>query len=265
MASDASDHAAPRPHVMLRHCSRTFRDARGGELRVIDDVSFEVRAGEIVSLIGPSGCGKTTLLRIIAGLVEADGGELLVDDAPVTDPPSIFALVFQDARVLPWKTVRANVEFALELKHHRRLTQAEREECEHYISAVGLQDFMAAYPYQLSGGMKQRVGVARALVRKPEVLLLDEPFGALDAQTRIVMQDLFLTLQEQFRVTSVLVTHDIDEAVYMSSRCLVLTGRPASLRATIDIDLPWPRQRTGARNMPELVRYRAQLWDLLKP
>jgi NitT/TauT family transport system ATP-binding protein len=255
------------PRLEVRDCQKSFqRDTGHGAetLTVVDGLSLSVAPGTIVSLLGPSGCGKTTLLRMIIGLVQPDSGTILVNGRPVDDPAKIFSIVFQDIRILPWKTVRANVAFAMELKHHRKLTPAElRDEVDYYLEAVGLTEFLNAYPHQLSGGMRQRVGVARALVRRPEVLLLDEPFGALDAQTRMLMQDLYLGLHEKFKLTTLLITHDVDEAIYMSSSCTVLTRRPSRVKETVVIDLPQPRLSSNARNVPQFVQYRAHVWDLL--
>jgi ABC-type nitrate/sulfonate/bicarbonate transport system ATPase subunit len=243
---------------------KSFRLRHGERLEVLRQISFAVSAEELVAIIGPSGCGKTTLLRIIDGLAAADDGTVLLDGKRVTEPSPGLAMVFQDGRILPWKTVQQNVEFALELKYHRRLRRDERDLAREYVDAVGLTRFASSYPYQLSGGMQQRVGVARALVRLPRVLLLDEPFGALDAQTRLVMQDLFLSLQERYGLTAVLVTHDIDEAVYMSHRCIVLGRNPGHVKATVRIELPTPRHRYDVRAASEFGRYRSDLWNLLR-
>jgi NitT/TauT family transport system ATP-binding protein len=233
-------------------------------LVVLDDVSLTAYPGELVSIIGPSGCGKTTLLRIIDGLIPRDEGTVRVLDVPVSTPPPSIAVVFQDGRLLPWRTVLQNVEFALELKAHRRLNKEEKELAREFVDAVGLGNFMKHYPHQLSGGMQQRVGVARALARVPDLLLLDEPFGALDAQTRLVMQDWFLSLQQRYQLAAVLVTHDIDEAVYMSRRCVVLTRQPGRVKRVVDVDLPPAREDDDVRGMPEFGHYRSQLWRLLR-
>ncbi len=233
-------------------------------LVVLDGVSLTVFPGELVSIIGPSGCGKTTLLRIIDGLISHDAGSIRVQDVPVQDPPSSIAVVFQDGRLLPWRTVVQNVEFALELKVHRRLNKEEKDRAREYFDAVGLGNFMKHYPHQLSGGNQQRVGVARALAKVPDLLLLDEPFGALDAQTRLVMQDWFLSLQRRYALAAVLVTHDIDEAVYMSKRCVVLTRQPGGVKRVVDVDLPDTRDRQDVRGLPEFGQYRSQLWQLLR-
>jgi NitT/TauT family transport system ATP-binding protein len=239
----------------------------GGDRRlsVLDGVSFDVRRGEVMSVIGPSGAGKTTLLRAIAGLEPFDGGSVKVDGVPVVRRHhDIFSIVFQDVRLLPWKTVRDNVELALRLKHHRRLTAGEKASCAEYIDAVGLSAFAENYPHQLSGGMQQRVGLARALVRTPQVLLLDEPFGALDAQTRLAMQEFFLKVLERFDLTAMLVTHDIEEAVFMGTACLLLAGQPARVMKHLRIDLPSPRYAEATRQDTRLLDYRAELWSDLR-
>ncbi|BCB90046.1 ABC transporter ATP-binding protein [Phytohabitans suffuscus] len=233
-------------------------------LVVLDDVSLTAYPGELVSIIGPSGCGKTTLLRIIDGLIPHDGGQVKVLDQVVDEPPTSIAVVFQDGRLLPWRTVVQNVEFALELQVHRRLNKQEKERAREFVDAVGLGNFMKHYPHQLSGGMQQRVGVARALARVPDLLLLDEPFGALDAQTRLVMQDWFLSLQRRYSLAAVLVTHDIDEAVYMSKRCVVLTRQPGRVKRVVEFELPDARDRQDVRSLPEFGHYRSQLWQLLR-
>jgi NitT/TauT family transport system ATP-binding protein len=233
-------------------------------LVVLDDVSLTAYPGELVSIIGPSGCGKTTLLRIIDGLITRDEGTVRVLETPVEAPPPSIAVVFQDGRLLPWRTVVQNVEFALELKVHRRLNKEEKERASEFVDAVGLGNFMKHYPHQLSGGMQQRVGVARALARVPDLLLLDEPFGALDAQTRLVMQDWFLSLQRRYRLAAVLVTHDIDEAVYMSSRCVVLTRQPGRVKRVVEVSLPAARDEQDVRSLPEFGQHRSHLWQLLR-
>ncbi len=237
--------------------------AQRDTLVVLKNVSLDVAPGELVSIIGASGCGKTTLLRIVDGLIPADSGAVYCRDRAVDGPPAAFAMVFQDSRLLPWKTVRQNVEFAVELKHHRGLRSDEKKSVMEYIEAVGLTRFAEHYPHQLSGGMQQRVGVARALARMPEILLLDEPFGALDAQTRLIMQDWFLQLQQRFGFAALLVTHDIDEAVYMSSRCVVLKRAPGEVKSVIHVKLPLPRHTYDARREAEFGRYRSELWDSL--
>ncbi|MDE3100595.1 MAG: ABC transporter ATP-binding protein [Chloroflexota bacterium] len=250
------------PLLRVAEVTKTYPQTSGGDrLLVLERVSLEVAAAEVVSIIGASGCGKTTLLRIIDGLIPSDSGAVYCGDRKVDSPPAAFAMVFQDSRLLPWKTVRQNVEFAVQLKHHRRLRPDEKSSVLGYIEAVGLSRFSDHYPHQLSGGMQQRVGVARALAREPQVLLLDEPFGALDAQTRLLMQDWFIALREQFGFAALLVTHDIDEAVYMSSRCVVLKRAPGAVKAIVDVDLPARTQ--AARGAPEFGRYRSALWELL--
>jgi NitT/TauT family transport system ATP-binding protein len=254
--------ASPRLSVQDMYVSFTHGKQRS-LLQVVDGVSFDVPAGQMLAVIGPSGSGKTTLLRAVSGLYRADSAVVLVDGNPVEDPAKTFSMVFQDARLLPWRTIRRNVEFALELQHHRRLSKEDRDLARYYLDAVGLLPFADYYPHQVSGGMKQRAGVARALTRSPKVLLMDEPFGALDAQTRMVMQDLYLELQEAHNLTSLLVTHDIEEAVYMSSRCIVLGPRPARVRAVIDIDGD-KRRSSERRESTKLAMLRTQIWEMLR-
>ncbi len=210
-------------------------------MEALRDVTLRVGAGEVLTVVGGSGCGKSTLLRIVAGLERGDAGRVEVGGAPVTGPGPDRGLVFQEHRLLPWLTVEENVAFGVGhlAPEERRRTVAE------HLALVGLSAFARAYPHQLSGGMAQRVAIARALAPRPGVLLLDEPFGALDAFTRIQLQDELLRIWEAERTTLVLVTHDIDEAVFLGDRVVVLGSRPGAIRRVVPVELPRPRDRTG--------------------
>src|ERR1700746_2241362 len=209
---------------------------------VLSNISLSIAPGELVSLIGPSGCGKSTLLRLIAGLDTPDSGGLLVGSDPINEPSAERGLVFQDPNLFPWLTVRHNIEAGLVA---RGVLREKRNEVDDFMRLVGLEAFGDAYPHHLSGGMAQRVALARALINHPKVLLLDEPLGALDAFTRMRMQDEVLRLWENRRTTMLLVTHDIDEAIYMSDCILVMTPAPGRIDRKIEIDLSAPRDRTS--------------------
>ncbi|MFC5211751.1 ABC transporter ATP-binding protein [Pseudonocardia sulfidoxydans] len=211
-------------------------------------------------MLGPSGCGKSTLLLAIAGLLRLSGGTISVDGRTVTGPGLDRAVVFQEAGLLPWRSAAGNVALGLEAKGVPRAERAHI--ARRYLELVGLGDFLDAHPRQLSGGMKQRVGLARALAVDPQVLLMDEPFAALDAQTRDRIGQSLLDIWAQQRKTVLFVTHSIDEAVYLSDRILVMTFRPGTVRAEIPVDLPRPRDER-VRNSAEFARYRAQVWDQL--
>ena len=222
----------------------------------LSNISLSLAPGELVSLIGPSGCGKSTLLRLIAGLDTPDSGELLVGSDPINEPSAERGLVFQDPNLFPWLTVRRNIEAGLVA---RRVLREKRNEVDEFMRLVGLEAFADAYPHHLSGGMSQRVALARALINHPKVLLLDEPLGALDAFTRMRMQDEVLRLWQNRRTTMLLVTHDIDEAIYMSDRILVMTPAPGRIDRKIGIDLSRPRDRTSE----PFVRLRSQILEHL--
>ena len=222
----------------------------------LDAVSLSMAAGELASLVGPSGCGKSTLLRLIAGLDVPDSGELAVGAEPITAPNAERGLVFQDPNLFPWLTVRRNIEAGLVARH---VLQEKRHEVEEFMRLVGLESFGDAYPHHLSGGMAQRVALARALINHPKVLLLDEPLGALDAFTRMRMQDEVLRLWQARRTTMLLVTHDIDEAIYMSDRIVIMTQRPGRIERMIPVNLQRPRDRSSA----EFLQLRGEILELL--
>lgn len=236
--------------------SKAFAAADGPALVALDRVSLEVGAGELVSLVGPSGCGKSTLLRLVAGLDRPSAGELWVGDESITGPSAERGLVFQDPSLFPWLTVRRNIESGLVARGVLRQRQHEVDE---YLRLVGLEGFADAYPHQLSGGMAQRAALARALVNHPRVLLLDEPLGALDQFTRMRMQDEILRAWESRGTTLLLVTHDIDEALYLSDRIAVMTPRPGRIDRILDVDLPRPRHRNDRR----FLDYRVRLLEML--
>lgn len=225
----------------------------------IGDMSFSVEVGELVCVIGPSGCGKTTLLRCIGGLIRPTSGEVVLRGQAVTEPPEEVAFVFQDysRSLFPWMTVRHNVGLPLRRKG---LTKQERlERVQEASDSVGLVTFLDHYPWELSGGMQQRVAIARALAYRPSVLLMDEPFASVDAQTRANLEDLTLRLGERFAVTIVFVTHDIDEAVYLSDRIVVLTSTPGCVQEIVGVNLSKPRDQIQTRRLPEFTRLRAHV------
>jgi ABC-type nitrate/sulfonate/bicarbonate transport system ATPase subunit len=248
--------AASTLHVHEIRKSFAVPDAPGTRRMALDNISFSIAGGELVSLIGPSGCGKSTLLRLIAGLDFPDAGELLVGDEIILGPSAERGLVFQDPNLFPWLTVRHNIEAGLVA---RGVLREKRDEVEAFMRLVGLEAFGNSYPHHLSGGMAQRVALARALINHPKVLLLDEPLGALDAFTRMRMQDEVLRLWENRRTTMLLVTHDIDEAIYMSDRIVIMTTTPGRIDRKIDIDLVRPRDRTSE----SFVRLRSQILEHL--
>src|SRR6201993_1205865 len=222
----------------------------------LSDISLSLAPGELVSLVGPSGCGKSTLLRLIAGLDVPDSGELVVGNEKIVGPSAERGLVFQDPNLFPWLTVRRNIEAG---PAARGVLREKRNEVHEFMRLVGLEAFANSYPHHLSGGMSQRVALARALINHPKVLLLDEPLGALDAFTRMRMQDEVLRLWENRRTTMLLVTHDIDEAIYMSDRILIMTPAPGRIDREIDIDLGRPRDRTS----DSFLRFRTEILEHL--
>lgn len=229
---------------MIKVVGLTKAYGSGGDaLVVLDELDFTVDRGEFLVVLGPSGCGKSTLLGLLDGLIEPTAGEIRIDGDPVTGPRTDTAMVFQSFQLLPWRTVRDNVAIGLEIQG---LAESERySRADEWIERVGLEGFEEAYPGELSGGMQQRVGLARALVVDPELLLMDEPFGALDAQTRDRLQTELLQLWEQRRSTVVFITHDIDEAIHLADRVLVLSTKPATI--TAELEIPFERPRWSRR------------------
>jgi ABC-type nitrate/sulfonate/bicarbonate transport system ATPase subunit len=244
--------------LRVREVSKSFPlpDDPATRRLALDSVSLSLAAGELVSLVGPSGCGKSTLLRLIAGLDSPDSGELMVGAESITGPNAERGLVFQDPNLFPWLTVRRNIEAGLVARH---VLHEKRHEVDDFMRLVGLESFADAYPHHLSGGMAQRVALARALINHPKVLLLDEPLGALDAFTRMRMQDEVLRLWQARRTTMLLVTHDIDESIYMSDRIVIMTQRPGRIERTIPVALARPRDRSSA----DFLRLRGEILELL--
>jgi NitT/TauT family transport system ATP-binding protein len=224
-------------------------------------VGLSVKEGEFLTVVGPSGCGKTTLLNAIAGLIRPTEGRILVDGRPVVGPSPERAVVFQDYALFPWRTAWDNVKFGLE--EQPRLRQGAEERIRAAIDLVGLAGFEKAYPRELSGGMRQRVGLARALVAEPKILLMDEPFAAVDAMTREVMQGELERIVGESGKTAILITHSIDEAVLLGDRVVVATTRPGRVKAVLSVPLPRPRRDHDVKGMPVFIRTREQIWDLL--
>ena len=238
--------------------SKTFPavDGTGVHTSALEAASIEIRAGELVSILGPSGCGKSTLLRLVAGLAQPDSGELWVGDELISRPSAERGLVFQDPNLFPWLTVRRNIQTGLVA---RGVLADKRDEVDEFMRLVGLESFAEAFPHHLSGGMAQRVALARALINHPKLLLLDEPLGALDAFTRMRMQDEVLRLWQARGTTMLLVTHDIDEAIYMSDRIVLMTPRPGRIERVIEV----PLARTRQRNSSDFLNLRGEILELL--
>jgi NitT/TauT family transport system ATP-binding protein len=235
-----------------------------GATEAIADLSFEVEKGEFVCIVGPSGAGKTTLLKTVSGLMAPTGGTIELAGETVSGPPEQMALVFQDysRSLYPWMKVGENVAFPLRRKKMSK--QQRNEVVEHAVESVGLASSIDKYPWQLSGGMQQRVAIARGLAYQPEVLLMDEPFASVDAQTRADLEDLVLSIRHEYGVTVLFVTHDIDESVYMGDRVVILTPRPATVQEVLEVDLPRPRDQVATKEMPEFARLRAHVYRAIK-
>jgi NitT/TauT family transport system ATP-binding protein len=236
--------------------------ARGTTVTALDGIDLDVQAGEFLVIVGPSGCGKSTLLDLLGGLAEPTSGRVLVDGRPITGPGLDRGVVFQQYALLPWRTAQGNVEFGLEAKHVPRRERAGR--AREYLDLVGLGGFGDRYPHELSGGMKQRVAIARSLAFDPEVLLMDEPFAALDAQTREGLQDELLRIWERTGKTVVFITHGIDEAVYLGQRVVVLTSRPGRIKQVVDVPIAGRSDTEDLRSDPEFAHYRHEIWGLLR-
>ena len=249
------------PLIQARDITLVFKSKDREPVTALRGFNLEVGKGEFVSIVGPSGCGKSTFLNLLLGLIKPDSGEMTLDGSPISGPGQERAMVFQEFGLLPWRTVRANVELGLELKGISSPERAQR--ATELISLVGLKDFERHYPHELSGGMKQRVGLARALATEPEVLLMDEPFAALDAQTRDLMQSELLQIWERTKKTVLFVTHSIEEAAYLSDRVIIMTARPGRTKETLKIQLPRPRDYE-MRLTPQFNDIKSRIWDVLK-
>ncbi|MBY4725172.1 MULTISPECIES: ABC transporter ATP-binding protein [Burkholderia] len=245
----------------VRHVGKRFATPQG-ECTALDDVSFRTYRREFVCVIGPSGCGKSTLIRILAGLDAQTSGEVLLDGKPVQGPGADRGMVFQGYTLFPWLTVKKNVMFGLRMNGSSN-GQAEREALQ-WLDLVGLTRFADVYPHQLSGGMKQRVAIARALANRPRILLMDEPFGALDAQTRARMQTHLLDIWRNIDVTILFITHDLDEAIFLADRILVLKANPGAVQELIEVPVPRPRDYAQV-NTPEFIATKARLEALIHP
>jgi NitT/TauT family transport system ATP-binding protein len=245
-------------NLELKNVNKVFSKIETDELtEAISNINMEMKSGEFVSIVGHSGCGKSTILRLIAGLLAPTSGEILFNDKQVTKPTSDIAMVFQKAHLFPWLTVYDNIAFGPRI--NKKYNQ-KKVEIENIISTIGLFDFKNDYPNQLSGGMQQRVALARALINEPKVLLLDEPLGALDAFTRMNMQNEILSLWSKNKNLSIMVTHDIEEAVYMSTKVYVMASKPGRIKNEINIDLNYPRDR----NDMNFIKYKNEILDYVK-
>ncbi|MET7397976.1 ABC transporter ATP-binding protein [Dactylosporangium sp. NPDC005572] len=245
--------------LKIEHLSKSYDPTKPP---ILNDFNLDVGPGEFVSLLGPSGCGKTTALRIVTGLLEASGGEVFMDGQPSTGPSREKAIVFQGFNLFPWRTALSNAAYGLELQGVKK--KARTAVAAEYLQLVGLGDRMAHYPSQLSGGQQQRVGLARALAIKPKLLLMDEPFGALDALTREQLQGMLMRICADHGLSVLFVTHSIDEAIYLSDRIVVMGVNPGRVLRTFDVGLRKPRYEYDWRGEAEYVRLRAEIWALLQ-
>jgi NitT/TauT family transport system ATP-binding protein len=245
--------------ILIQNLSKTYS---GGEVVALQEISLEVQTNESLCILGPSGCGKTTLLRILDCLIPRDRGEIFFDGEGVNCPRLDVAMVFQHFGLFPWKSLEENIGYGLEL---RGKPKGEiREIVSRYIHLMGLKGFEKSYPYQLSGGMQQRAGLARALAVNPSLLLMDEPFGSLDAQTREMMQEELLRILESEKKTMIFVTHSIDEAILLGDRIVVMSRRPGRIHDILPVDIPRPRKIISVRSHPRYYELRNSIWEMLK-
>ncbi|PUE57345.1 sulfonate ABC transporter ATP-binding protein [Limnohabitans sp. 2KL-17] len=247
--------------LSIQDVSRVFTSPKGQATQALTPVNFEVHENDFVTILGPSGCGKSTLLRIVAGLDQPTTGQVLLDGAKVQGPGADRGMVFQSYTLFPWLTIEQNIRFGL--RERGLPEQAQKERADYFISKVGLRGFEQHFPKQLSGGMQQRTAIARALANDPKILLLDEPFGALDNQTRVLMQELLLGIWESAQKTVLFVTHDIDEAIFMANRVAVFSARPGRIKTELAVDFPHPRHYT-IKTSPEFMALKAQLTEEIR-
>ena len=245
--------------IVIRNLTKTYS---GGGVVALQDINLEVQPDESLCILGPSGCGKTTLLRILDCLISQDRGQILVDGQAVTQPRPDVAMVFQHFGLFPWKRLDENIAYGLELRGSPR--QEVTATVERYIQLMGLKGFEKSYPYQLSGGMQQRAGLARALAINPSLLLMDEPFGSLDAQTREMMQEELLRILDGEKKTMIFMTHSIDEAILLGDRIVMMSRRPGRIREIIPVNIPRPRKIGSVRSHPRYIELRNSLWEMLK-
>ena len=247
------------PKVVIKDVKKVY-EGRNGPVVALNGANLEIQDNEFICVVGPSGCGKSTLLNILAGLLEPTSGEILVDGKPVEGTSVDRGVVFQQYALFPWLTVKKNVEFGLKLQ------KKSKEECEaiamKYIKMVGLEKFTNSYPKELSGGMKQRVAIARAYAVNPSLLLMDEPFGALDAQTRTQLQTELLKTWEEEKKTCFFITHDVEEAILLASRVVVMSARPGRIKEVIDIDIPYPRDQES-KILPRFTELKNYIWNMV--
>lgn len=249
------------PKVLVEQVTKTFDSNKGDKTTALAEVNLTIKENEFITILGPSGCGKSTLLRIVGGLEEQTTGRVLLDGGEVSGPSEERGFVFQSYSLFPWLTVKENIEFGLK---NKKVPLKEREEIsKEYIDLIGLHGFSDHYPKQLSGGMQQRVAIARALANDPQILLLDEPFGALDNQTRSLMQESLLNIWEKTHKTILFVTHDVEEAIFLASRVLVMTSRPGKIKADIPIDLEYPRSYQ-LKSDPRFLEYKSQIYEMIR-
>ncbi|MBO8165139.1 MAG: ABC transporter ATP-binding protein [Brevibacillus sp.] len=248
------------PKLVVDHVGKRFT-TKNGQVVALEQTSFSVMEGEFVTILGPSGCGKSTLLRVVAGLEEPSSGHVYVDGKEIHGPGPDRGMVFQSYTLYPWLTVEDNITFGLQLRGISR--KERREVAQHYLELIGLKGFEKHYPIQLSGGMKQRVAIARALANDPEILLMDEPFGALDAQTRAIMQEILLKVWEETKKTILFITHDVEESIFLGDSIYVMTARPGRLKKNIKVPLPRPRDY-HYKNSPEFLALKQELLELIR-
>ncbi len=247
--------------LSIQGVSRTFTSEKGKSTQALLPVDFDVKENDFATILGPSGCGKSTMLRIVAGLDHPTSGRVLLDGRPVEGPGADRGMVFQSYTLFPWLTIEQNIRFGLRERGMPESQQKER--AQYFIAKVGLRGFEQHFPKQLSGGMQQRTAIARALANDPKILLMDEPFGALDNQTRVLMQELLLGIWEAERKTVMFVTHDIDEAIFMANRVAVFSARPGRIKSEIAVNLPHPRHYT-IKTSPEFMDLKARLTEEIR-